>query len=390
MMMFNTTHLPSLDPNVAMVLNQFAASHWSFDWFVEAFHVEAIGERQKAEFIFSTNHQLCNPSLELHISGSFGEWIIVTEIALINQLSDFFIPGWRDELPEKLSLEWRAILVVAKCLQKTSFHHIIRDIQVILPSSAPSFDGPDTMSGLLCLNAQEFIFRITFKTVITEVVEMILPQNQKIKQISFDPSFICSIHLPSRDLICGDYRALLKGDAILSVDMHEGIIPATFVTPMGKFSVSLTINGKIMVNEKNISQLEEEPSFSKDTIIDDEIDHALFTELTEPIETFPLLEGDPLQEEIIADGEINHLLPNDPIEALTITLGFQLASHRLSLSELRLLGRGTTLDLNIDLTAPLTITANGDIVGSGQLIQLGDKIGVQITRWPPPKETSHE
>lgn len=66
------------------------------------------------------------------------------------------------------------------------------------------------------------------------------------------------------------------------------------------------------------------------------------------------------------------------VEAIEVTLTFQLGRLQLTLAELRAIGEGQSFDLGRDLQAPVDILANGRLIGRGALIQIEDRVGVRI------------
>jgi type III secretion protein Q len=72
----------------------------------------------------------------------------------------------------------------------------------------------------------------------------------------------------------------------------------------------------------------------------------------------------------------------DDLEALEITLTFELGSHGVTLGELRSLRAGHAIELAQPLQrSTIRIMANGRPVGSGYLIALGDKLGIRISEF---------
>jgi flagellar motor switch/type III secretory pathway protein FliN len=53
----------------------------------------------------------------------------------------------------------------------------------------------------------------------------------------------------------------------------------------------------------------------------------------------------------------------------------------MALSEISSIAPGAILDLGLDLSDPIVIRINEKAVGTGRLIQIGDRVGIQIERW---------
>jgi type III secretion protein Q len=68
------------------------------------------------------------------------------------------------------------------------------------------------------------------------------------------------------------------------------------------------------------------------------------------------------------------------LDDLPVKLVFELGRLELSLGEIRQLVPGALLPLARPLEESLDIVANGRRIGRGALVQLGDSLGVRITR----------
>lgn len=72
----------------------------------------------------------------------------------------------------------------------------------------------------------------------------------------------------------------------------------------------------------------------------------------------------------------------DDLDQLPLRLVAELGHFELTLGELRELGEGSVLPVERPLDDSVLLRINGKRVGSGRLVQLGEKLGVQITRMP--------
>jgi type III secretion protein Q len=68
------------------------------------------------------------------------------------------------------------------------------------------------------------------------------------------------------------------------------------------------------------------------------------------------------------------------LDSVPVTLVFELGRMQLPLGELRSLAAGYSFDLGKDLRAPVDILANGRKIGSGELIQIDERVGVRVNR----------
>jgi len=92
---------------------------------------------------------------------------------------------------------------------------------------------------------------------------------------------------------------------------------------------------------------------------------------------------DPDEEEDGWSGDSDDMfLTEADLDALPITLDFQIASLSIPLQDLARLGPGSAVPCMADFSQPVTILANGTRIGRGLLHRVGDRIGVRITQWP--------
>ena len=72
--------------------------------------------------------------------------------------------------------------------------------------------------------------------------------------------------------------------------------------------------------------------------------------------------------------------PDGELEALPITLQFEIGRKQIPLGELRGVGSGYVVDLGRGLDDPVDILANGSLVGRGEFVRVGESLGVRVTR----------
>ncbi|WP_204324245.1 FliM/FliN family flagellar motor switch protein, partial [Stenotrophomonas maltophilia] len=59
---------------------------------------------------------------------------------------------------------------------------------------------------------------------------------------------------------------------------------------------------------------------------------------------------------------------------------FELGRRSLPLSEIRALGAGHVFDLGLDPDQPVDLVANGTRIGRGEIVEIGERVGVRVTR----------
>ncbi|OHE73998.1 MAG: hypothetical protein A2007_02535 [Verrucomicrobia bacterium GWC2_42_7] len=69
------------------------------------------------------------------------------------------------------------------------------------------------------------------------------------------------------------------------------------------------------------------------------------------------------------------------LEALQVLLSFEVGEKKLSFADLQTLQPGYTFPLESPLSSPITIKANSLPIGTGELVQIGEKCGVRVTQF---------
>ena len=85
--------------------------------------------------------------------------------------------------------------------------------------------------------------------------------------------------------------------------------------------------------------------------------------------------------------QLQHTQANEPLGSaneMRVTLKFQIGSVELPFKDLKQLGSGYSFDLQKRLIdQPVSILANDMLFANGELVCIGDFIGVRITRLSP-------
>jgi len=77
-------------------------------------------------------------------------------------------------------------------------------------------------------------------------------------------------------------------------------------------------------------------------------------------------------------------LPIDRLDALEVTLRFEVGELSLSLGELKSIRAGHVFDLAQPLNrSPVRILAHGNVLGKGYLVAVGDRLGVRVSEFAP-------
>jgi type III secretion protein Q len=80
----------------------------------------------------------------------------------------------------------------------------------------------------------------------------------------------------------------------------------------------------------------------------------------------------------------NTNLPIDRLDALEVTLRFEVGDLSLTLGELKSIRAGHVFDLGQPLNrSPVRILAHGNVLGKGYLVAVGDRLGVRVSEFAP-------
>lgn len=72
--------------------------------------------------------------------------------------------------------------------------------------------------------------------------------------------------------------------------------------------------------------------------------------------------------------------PQAGLDAVGVALTFELGRRTLALSDLKAVGEGHVFDLGLDPRNPIDLIANGARIGQGEIVEIGERIGVRVVR----------
>lgn len=160
----------------------------------------------------------------------------------------------------------------------------------------------------------------------------------------------------------------------------EKMITAELKTGFGPFDYTL---GEIeKLNEGDVfvlGKIEEQPRFiqaDKDTIWPVELTEQSLRVSGRPITNFPRSPG--MDQKNLVKKQDNQ--QDVTIADMPIKLTFEVGSKTISVSDLRQIQEGKIVDIPDASIEAVTIVANGTAIGSGELLQVGDELGLKITK----------
>ncbi|BAU89953.1 HrcQ protein [Methylorubrum populi] len=68
------------------------------------------------------------------------------------------------------------------------------------------------------------------------------------------------------------------------------------------------------------------------------------------------------------------------LDAVSVALTFELGRRTLGLGELKSIGEGHVFDLGLDPEQPVDLVANGARIGQGEIVEIGERVGVRVVR----------
>ncbi|MEO0500970.1 MAG: FliM/FliN family flagellar motor switch protein [Pseudomonadota bacterium] len=67
------------------------------------------------------------------------------------------------------------------------------------------------------------------------------------------------------------------------------------------------------------------------------------------------------------------------IDAIKVDISVTIGATRMPIRQLLKMGRGAVIDLDTQRDAPVSIFANDELIARGEIVLLGEKVGVSIT-----------
>ncbi len=178
------------------------------------------------------------------------------------------------------------------------------------------------------------------------------------------------------------FKKIKTGDFILldqgTIDPdHNTAIGALLLEETPLFDVKIE-DGKIKLADYALCNKErtamknfEQETMQHDFEEDDE-NHFLEDNEEEPAEDM-----DEAQDEVEEEGETMQE-PLKSINDLPINLTVEISRFKIPLSKLKKLQPGNFLELPVSLKDNVNLTVNGEVIGRGELVKLGDTLGVKV------------
>lgn len=340
--------LPAISPATAGLLNRLSAANWLLS-------SREGGTLPALEIRFSSAPSAEVMHVELEIVAAVGTVLLRVEAGLVDLLSDYVLPGWRDEAADRLPVEWRAVLALEAVAKETGYKELVA-VEARSEAGHIQNDGPPLarLCGAVMAEGHRFGLSLDLSNVEKSRMPTLSGVQSRAFSHDFDPGFCCRLYLPCRPVRLMAYDALQTGDALLTATLKGGRLPIWLKVPR-----IAHLQGELHPDTGAIEIFQNESVQDMTTDIENDFELPAFN----------------------AEAVYDRPPMGDPMEDLPVRLDFLLATRRISLSKLRAAAPGAVLDFNVDLTQPVVVLANGAPAARGYLVQIGDQVGVQISDW---------
>ncbi len=348
-------HLRKLEPAVAVLLDRIAA-------LPDKLSVYLGPEMASAHMTFRAAHPMPRQVLAVPIRSAFGELAVEIDPACLDGFSDLLLPGWRAESEAALPRDWRAVIVVSHFLAAAALPGAPPAIGAAHPASFMPMPDNATETARGTIYGPDGLawgFRLHLRSVRADApMSLSWPVADRVDELltlTPDTTFLATGPFLAADTIAG----LRPGDALLlPASPDHGLIARLAIPDLGTFEGSLSTGGMFT--------LDTERTMSADNDDDDHDNGTYFSQDTD------------------SPADLHEV-----IGALRLKVDLILPAPRLTLAEIGRLGPGASIDLAGEIDGPVRIVAGGQTLGSGRLVQIGERIAVQIDRWVGCGEPPH-
>ena len=313
--------------------------------------------------------QLQAGDIDIIASSELGEFQLRFPNALLETMSDVCLPDWRDESDDGFFFKCRLIYALHQLIRPTPLANYEWDFMPAEPS-----DGTEPVSLWFEFSVEGEVFSATLSIIACDLVgiQQIIPQ-PGLAQNRLDVAIKSSLFLPSLSLPLSDMQQIAPGDALIL----PGQYPTDLTTTL---DIAGTVRWQCQLRKDNNTDLVvvslEDSMDNAHSQIEDE---SPLGDDSKPVEAATFENATDTPVDVVAGDTA-------ALSEIPMKLDFCLASQTLPLSQLEGLAPGVTLDFAFDLAAPIMISANGQTLGKGCLMQIGDRIGVRIEQWAKPAE----
>ena len=379
--------LPRIAPDVAALCNALVRRKWFFEGQFRVFGSETEVVPCPVGIEFHALETLPESLTGLSVETRFGSFDLYFEPGLIGQISDICLPGWNQEPATAVRPDWLALYALWQIVEVTGISSEIKNAraqQDFLRLRQSDLAG--TISGKLHVNGAKYAFVIRTCLVHMETVAALISTSAGREAGTADPGFLLDVQLGSRLVTLNEFRQLMPGDLLILPVNPDGIQVQAWLGRKIHWDGVLGFDGIAVIQgkAKRVKSMRDQDDFPSEV-----------SELEAGSDGFLEDGNDNCQEAgtVVPQTGIEDpqaFVTGFPLGELPVRLDFKLDSKILTLDAFSRLGGGSVLELDFDLTSALSIEANGTPVGTGQLVQIGDSVGLQIQKWHPRSSAGDE
>ena len=372
--------LPRIAPDVAALCNALAWRKWFVEGQFRVFGSETDVVSCPVGIEFHALEKLPESLTGLSVETCLGSFDLFLEPGLIRQISDICLPGWNQEPATAIRPDWLALYALSQIVEVTGFSSEIKNAraqQDFLRLRQSDLVG--TISGKLHVNGAKYAFVIRTCLVQRENVAALISTPAGREASTADPGFLLDVQLGSRLVALNEFRKLMPGDLLILPVNPDGIRVQAWLGRKIHWDGVLGFDGIAVIRgkAKRVKSMRDQDCFPSEV---SEVEVGSDGFLEDGNDSWQKSETEVPQTGL--EGP-KGFVTGFPLGELPVRLDFKLDSKTLTLDTFSRLGGGSVLELDFDLTSALSIEANGTPVGTGQLVQIGDSVGLQIQKWHP-------
>ncbi|UWQ81656.1 FliM/FliN family flagellar motor switch protein (plasmid) [Leisingera sp. S132] len=378
---------PKIAPDAAALCNLLAGRQWFFDGQFRVFGSDTEAVPYSIGIVFQGMEALPDQLIGISAETGFGSFDLFVAPELVSRVCDLCLPGWEQEPAAAVRTDWLAMYALSQVLETIG---LTQEIEAAWAEQGLMRLGPQDLAGAIggtvFLDGAGYAFAIRTWSVQADTVTALANQIADSRVSLADPGFQFGVQTAPRMVALGDFRILSQGDILLLPSGAEGIPIQARLGPDRYWDGTLGNDGVATFQGQGNwgNSMQEQDYFPSElSEYDAEADGYSEDGGADWLEA----------ESTLQDAEQDGMQPpaqGFPLEDLPVRLDFKLASKTLTLADFSRLAGGSVMELEFDLNTALTIEANGTPVGTGQLVQIGDSIGLQIAKWHPKSIAADE
>lgn len=306
--------------------------------------------------------------IDIIASSTLGEFRLRFPNRLLDKLSDVCLPDWQDEISDGFFFKCRLIYLLHQLIKPTPLAPFD---WTFLPREPSDCTVPLSLWFQMTIEGEVFPAALSIITCDLMCVQKIAPQRTVLKR-RLDVAVATRVFLPSMSLPISDMQQIAPGDALILPGQHPGDLATTLeIAGVIRWRCQLSKSATTCLSIISLEETMNNPNSQTDDEFAPADDAAVG-----------------IAEDVTDNFAEQGMHGTTDLSGIRVQIDFCLTSRTVPLSTLESLEPGVTFDFDVDLAAPIIISANGQPLGKGRLIQIGERIGVRIERWAMPADRS--